>query len=735
MPDTALNPEARAEALLARMTLEEKAAQMIQVPTNHLTDEQAEAWALRGAGSFLHTLGARAARLQRLASETRLGIPLLFGIDAVRGHALKNGATVYPCPLAMACAWDAELLEAVGRATAEEVAADGLHWTFSPLLCVARDLRWGRVDETFGESPVLIGDLAAAMIRGYQGSDLAAPDSVLACAKHYLAYGETIGGRDSTDAPFALRWVREVFLPPFAKAVEAGCATFMTAYGSVDGVPMTIHRELLTDILRDELGFAGFVVTDWDNVRSLVARQHVAPDLREAARMAASAGNDMFMSTPEAYEELIAAVKEGTLPERTLDGAVRRILTVKLKMGLFDEKRFAAPNPAAFATPAHRALNARAQEESLVLLKNGGALPLSGKRIAVVGPAADCATAMLGDWTYLTHPDPNPTAAHALPPVTPLAGMRALAATHGLTITHARGCGFLTDEPVASPYTHAPMDDGAFDRETERMRGALELPALLEACRDADAIVACVGDFSGQNGEARDRANLDLSGDQQRMLETLRALGKPLTVVLITGKPLTVPWIAAHADAVVQVFNGGQTCGDALARALLGETNLWGKLPISFACHSGQLPVYHNALPGWHDGRYMDMPAEPLYPFGYGLSYTRYQYSHAWLEKTGNTRELVATLTNTGERDGVEIVQVYAHRPAFMRMTPVKELIAHRRVPLRAGESAELRFPIPDDCLCAVRDDGRRVLEQGEYTLMIGGSSRDMDLLWVRFRV
>jgi len=729
MAINSLTPEQRAAELLARMTLEEKAAQMIQVPVNMVTREEADQWALRGVGSFLHTLGERAAQLQHIAAESRLGIPVLFGIDAVRGHALKNGATVFPCPLAMACSWDEELLKQVGRVTAEEVSADGLHWTFSPLLCLARDLRWGRVNETFGEAPALTGGLASAMIRGYQGDALDDENSVLACAKHYLAYGESLGGRDSVDAPISMRRARELFLPPFAQAVAAGCATFMTGYSSVDGVPLTAHCELLTRILKEELGFDGFVVTDWDNVRALMTRQHVAGDLREAARMAITAGNDMLMSTPQAYPEIIAAVKEGTLPETALDEAVRRILTVKFRMGLFDGKRYPKPRANAFATPEHQVVNRLAQEEALVLLKNNGALPLRAKKIAVVGPAADEVNAQLGDWTYLTHPDPNPQAQHAILPITPLAGLRALAEDHGLTLSYAQGCGFLTEGETAVQ----PFDSPAYDAEIDRMRAELNPQEVLAACQDADVIVACVGDFSAQNGEGRDRADLSLSGDQQALLSLLRTLDKPLVVVLVSGKPLTVPWVAQKADAVVQAFSGGQTLGDALARLLLGELNPTGKLPIAFARHVGQLPVYHNQLPGWHDGHYMDLPAEPLYPFGYGLSYTRYRYGAPHLEETDAGRELVATLENIGERDGVEIVQVYAHRPSAGRMTPVRELIAYRRVPLAAGEETELRFAIDEDRLCAVRDDGRRVLERGDYTLMIGSSSREMDLQRVHF--
>ncbi len=718
------DPKIRAEELLARMTLAEKAAQMIQIPVNLCAEGEAEAWARRGVGSFLHTLGRRAAQLEKIARETRLGIPPLFGIDAVRGHALKNGATVFPSPLAMACAWDTELMEAIGRATAREVAADGLHWTFAPLLCVARDLRWGRVDETFGESPLLIGELAAAMIRGLQGETLSDGDAILACAKHYIAYGESTGGRDSVNTPVTLRMIRETFLPPFKMAVEAGCATFMTAYLSVDGVPVTAHRELLTDILKDELGFDGFVVTDWDNVASLVTRQRVAETLRDAARMAALAGNDMFMSTPRAYDELIALVRDGELPESVLDEAVKRILTVKFRLGLFDGRK---PGKT-LDMHAHGALNTRAGESAVVLLQNNGVLPLENKKLAVVGPSADHIHAMLGDWTYMSHPAIRDSreVEHQILPVTPLRGLEQLAESHGLSITYAKGCGFLREAgPIAAPsIDEYPLLHKIIPPECKN----LDREAVLAACSGADAVVACVGDFLGQTGEFRDRGNLDLSGDQQALLELVKSTGKPLIVVLVSGKPLTVPWVREHADAAIQLFSGGQTAGLALARALTGETNEFGKLPVSFAHHAGQLPVYHNQLPGWHGGRYVDLPAEPLYAFGWGLSYTEYRYGAPRLTENGGVYTLSVTVENTGERDGTEIVQVYVHRPASGRMTPVKELADFARVPLRAGEAREVSFTLNMDRLAAVREDGSRALEKGTYTLMVGSSSRDEDL-------
>lgn len=329
---------ARAEALLSSMTLEEKAAQMIQVPYAIVGREESLRWARLGAGSFLHVLGDDAREIQKTAmEESRLGIPVLFGIDAIHGHGLNDHATIFPTQLAVACSFDSEVAYAMGRVTAREVAADGLHWTFSPVLCLGRDTRWGRVDETFGEDPYLAGEMGAAIIRGYQGEDLADGEHILACAKHYIGYGEAVGARDSCDTEMTYRKLREVFLPPFDRAVRAGVGSIMTAYGSIDGTPFTADETSLRDILRGELGFDGFVVTDWDNVNSLVRRQHVAETVEQASVMAAKAGNDMIMTSTQFYDAVIEAVRAGGMEERVLDEAVRHILTVKLRINLFEK--------------------------------------------------------------------------------------------------------------------------------------------------------------------------------------------------------------------------------------------------------------------------------------------------------------------------------------------------------------------------------------------------------------
>ena len=333
-----IDVSAQVEALLSKMTLEEKAAQMVQVPYAMVGREEALHWAKLGAGSFLHVLGDDAREVQKTAMEhSRLGIPVIFGIDAIHGHGLNEHATIFPTQLAAACSFDTDMVEEMGRVTAREVATDGLHWTFSPVLCLGRDTRWGRVNETFGEDPYLAGELGAAIIRGYQGESLDSDESILACAKHYIGYGEATGARDSYDTEMTYRKLREVFLPPFKKAVDAGCATFMTAYGSIDGTPFTMDEKSLKEILRSELGFDGFVVTDWDNINALVRRQFVAKNAKEASLLAAKAGNDMVMTSTEFYQAAIDGVREGTIPEALLDDAVRHILTVKFRMKLFEK--------------------------------------------------------------------------------------------------------------------------------------------------------------------------------------------------------------------------------------------------------------------------------------------------------------------------------------------------------------------------------------------------------------
>ncbi len=696
----------RANALIAQMTLEEKVAQMIQVPYAFVGREESLRWARLGAGSFLHVLGDDAREIQREAMNSRLGIPVLFGIDAIHGHGLNDHAAIFPTQLAAACSWDPAVAQEMGRVTAREVAADGLHWTFSPVLCLARDTRWGRVNETFGEDPYLAGELGAAIIRGYQGDDLADGEHILACAKHYLGYGEATGARDAIDTPVSYRKVREVFLPPFRKAVEAGCATIMTAYGSIDGTPLTADPVVMQDMLRGELGFDGFVVTDWDNVNSLVKSQFVARDVQEASVLAAKAGNDMIMTSTAFYDAAIAAVRAGEMEESVIDEAVRHILTIKLKMNLFEQPEKTAPQ-SCIGCAEHLEAARDAAQKSIVLLKNDGMLPLKAvKKVAVIGPNADDIRAQYGDWAYFTHPKPNPTHPAIRPYVTVKEGVEAACAARGIACAYRKGCGVL------------PGD-------------ADDIAGAVAAARDADAIVLVLGDEISQVGEGKDRADLALSGRQMELFAALRALGIPLATVLVASKPLCMGEAATAADAFLCAFNGGMFGGEAVAKVLFGEVNPRGRLPITFPRHSGQLPVYYNSLPGWHGGKYCDLPETPLFAFGEGMGYSAFEYS----ELTMDTQTMTACVTvrNTGDVAGVETVQVYMRDLVSSVITPVKRLIAFAQAALAPGEEKRLVFRLAREDFSLVNKQGERTTEPGEFALMAGHSSKDEDLLRTTF--
>ncbi len=687
--------------LVASMTLEEKAAQMVQIPYAQMGREESLRWAKLGAGSFLHVLGDDAREVQQAALSSRLHIPVIFGIDAVRGHGLNDHATIFPTQLAAACTWDREVVREMGRITAREVATDGLHWTFSPLLCLSRDPRWGRVNETFGEDPYLTGELAAAIIRGYQGDDLSDPESIAACAKHYLAYGEAVGARDACDSEVTYRKVREVFLPPFKKAVDAGCATFMTAYGALDGTPLTANAHVLKDMLRQEMGFDGFLVTDWNNVNSLIDIQHVAKDMDEAAQLAAEAGNDMIMSTPAFYDSAIRLVKEGKLDEKVLDEAVLHILNVKNRMGLFDKPEKAG-RPGCIGCQEHLDAALNTARRSITLLRNDGVLPLKKEqKVLLTGINGDDIRSQYGDWAYFTHPLPNPT--H--PPIRPYTTIREGMEQLSQNVTYLPGCG-----PVAL--------------ETD------DLASVVAAAEQADVIVQVVGDMIDQVGEYKDRANLALSGRQLELYCALQKTGKPVVIVLLSSKPLCLQ-DAAQANAVMVAFNGGVHGGQAVAEALYGEINPSGRLPISFPHHSGQVPVYYNQLPGWHGDKYCDLPQTPLFAFGEGISYTTFSYSHLTFD--AQTLTASVTVENTGSVAGLETVQVYFRDMVSSVMTPVKNLIAFQQVLLQPGEKREVVFQLNRMDFSIVNRKEERVVEPGEFTLMVGHSSKDEDLLKTAF--
>jgi len=712
----ALSVEERVADLLGRMTLEEKVGQLM------LWDARGEDLSFintRHAGSLLHILGAKIGRAMDLAARERLAIPLLIGEDGIHGHSFWKGATIFPTQLGLAGSWNPELIERVGRVTAEEMAPTGIHWTFSPVLCLTRDLRWGRTGETFGEDPYLIGEFGAALIRGYQGKGLNDPTAVLATAKHYAGYSETQGGRDASEADISRRKLRSYFLPPFERAARAGAMTFMTGYQSMDGVPSTINHWLLTDVLKGEWGFRGVLVTDWDNVGRLVYEQKVAATYVDAAVMALRAGNDIIMTTPQFYEAAIEAVRTGRLSEAEIDAPVRRLLALKFRMGLFENPRRPDLKRAAFETARedHRAVNLEAARESLILLQNNGVLPLDTARvksIAVVGPNADDAVQQLGDWTLGSSQHPPEAGRQPREKTTTvLDGIRELAPA-GVAIRYERGCSIIDDD----------------------LSG---IPAAVSAAKESDVIVAVVGDHLKFIGETNSTATLELQGGQVALLDALEKTGRPMIVVLVNSKPLVLPASAKRAAAILEGFNPGMEGGRALAEALFGKLNPSGKLTISIPVHVGQQPVFYSQVRGQHGDRYADMTQEPLFPFGHGLSYTQYRYSNLKLASPTLSRGQAATVSvdveNIGKREGDEIVQVYVTDVVTSVTWVNKALKGFARVHLAPGEKKTVQVTLPWESFQIVDAEGRSVVEPGEFEIRVGPSSRDRDLLKATMRV
>ncbi len=714
--DASLPTDQRVEDLLGRMTVEEKVGQMCQLDGRKDPERVLEE---QHPGSFLFVLGEKALALQKLASQTRLGIPLLFGMDAIHGHALWPGATVLPSQLAMSSSWDPEMVREAGRITAKEAAATGAHWTFSPVCDIARDTRWGRVDETFGEDPCLAGELIAAIVQGYQGDDPRDPDHVLACAKHYAGYCETQGGRDASEADLSRRKLLSSLLPPHRAAVRAGCATVMTAYQAIDGVPCTLSRWLLTEVLREQWGFDGFVVTDWDNVGRLQWQQHVCATLEEAAEGAVRAGNDMMMATPGFYTAALNALSAGDLPEELVDQAVRRILRIKFERGLFDGNRYPDLKKArtVIRCAEHRAFALECACRSLVLLKNDRAmLPLNAKtlrRIAVIGPNADDVVAQLGDWTLGGRDDHGEGGHPRANTATVLDGVRARVGS-GCRVDYARGCS------VADP-----LDEN--------------LGEAVELALRSDLAIVVLGDDVTLNGEGRDRAVLEWTGIQNQLLQAVLATGTSVVLVVISGKPLCIGWSIETVPAVLAAWNPGSAGGEAVAAVLFGDRSPEGRLSITWPAHAGQLPVYYNQIPGWHAERYADLSARPLFPFGHGLTYTTFACANLRLGaetlKPGQALKVQVDVRNTGRRDGTEVVQLYVQDLVSSVTTPVKELKAFARVALKAGEKRTVRLGVPYERLALVNADLEEVVEPGEFEVMVGPSSRDEDLLKATFAV
>lgn len=742
----------RVEHLLSRMTLPEKVGQMLQLDARGDLEELVCGTLV---GSLLHASPERMLRANALVASTRLRIPLLMADDCIHGHSFWPGATIFPTQLGMACTWDPDLVRRGARAAAIEIAATGLHWTFSPVLCIARDLRWGRVDETFGEDPHLIGELGVAMIRGYQGDGLSDRTAVLATAKHFAGYSETQGGRDASEADLTPRKLRSWFFPPFERAVGAGCRTVMLGYQAIDGVPVTANRWLLDEVLKQEWGFTGTLVTDWDNVGRMVWEQQVCATHVDAAVVAVRAGNDLIMNTPQFSGAAREAVACGRLDEPLIDGAVRRILTLKFELGLFEDPR--SPDPARQAAVIgcveHLQLNREMARRSLVLLRNDGTLPLDGglivgngrasidgvaRTVAIVGPNADDAHAQLGDWAGASGqvnwmPDGHPRHLTA----TVVDGFRAMAPTNW-TILHARGAdiGELVPDPAGETFLDGQPRPPLFEPASA---DPAMFAAVVSAARLADWVIAVVGDTVALTGEGRSTATLELQGAQIALLDELIATGTPVIVVLLQSKPCVLPASALAAAAVVEAFNPGMQGGLAIAELILGLIEPSGRLPISFPRHAGQLPVYYNQIRGQHGDRYADLTQEPLFAFGEGLSYTTVEYSGLRLSNhhVGLQDTVVAhvTLSNTGTRPALETVQAYVTDVVTSVTWADRELKAFKQVTIQPGQSVDVEIGIPVANCSIVDAAGRRVVEPGQFDLLVGNSSRDRDLSRARFTV
>ena len=762
-----LPTEERIADLLGRMTLEEKVGQMMQLDAR--SGDLDDLIVNKHVGSILHTSPSDLPKaVETVNAKTRLGIPLVIGDDCIHGYSFWPGATIFPEQLGMATTWDSEKVQAAGRATAEEVSTTGVHWTFSPVLCIARDTRWGRVGETFGEDPYLIGEMASSIVKGYQGGAKAgeplAKDAILACAKHFAGYSETQGGRDASEADLSHRKLESWFLPPFERVAKEGCGTFMLGYESIEGVPVTFNKWLLSDKLRGAWNYQGTLITDWDNVGRSVWEQKVKPDYVQAAADAVKSGNDLVMTTPKFYEGAIEAVKTGLLDESLIDAAVARILALKFRLGLFEDPRLPDQKriDAVIGSEEHQQLNLEVAREAVALLKNDGSLPFNvagAKRIAVVGPLADDAQTQLGDWAGSSGqinwmPDGHPREMIT----TVLDGFKQLA-PEGCEVVYSRGANIvdLVPDPEGEFYPDGqPRPKIGVSAKIDR---AL-LGEAVENARKSDLIVAVVGDVIQAIGEGCSTATLELLGGQNALIDALsnvaRETGKPFVVVLVSSKPQVLlasvigtngvivdETPAEGTSALLWAPSPGMKGGQAIAEIILGETEPSGRLPITFPRHAGQLPVYYNQIRGQHGNRYADLTQNPAFAFGEGLSYTTFEYGDPTITNVPesgiftetDTVHAEITLTNTGDRKGTEVVQLYIGDIVTSYSWTDRELKAFQRVELEPGKSKTVAFDIPVSDCTIVDSEANRIVEPGEFEVLIGHSSRREDLKRTTFTV
>ena len=635
--------------------------------------------------------------------ESRLGIPLLFGYDVIHGHR-----TVFPVPLAESSSFDPDEVQHAARVAAVEAAAHGIHWTYAPMVDIARDPRWGRIVEGAGEDPYLGSVLAAARVRGFQGDDLRKPDAVLATAKHFVAYGAAEAGRDYNVADISERTLHEVYLPPFKAAIDAGAQSIMASFNEIAGVPMHAHRPLIQDLLRKEWGWDGLLVSDYTGVMELMPHG-VAANREQAGALGLRAGVDVDMVSQIYVKDLPAAVKAGRVPMAEVDASVRRVLNAKYRLGLFDDPyRSCTPDGAReralTLTPEHRAAARRMAQKSMVLLENeNNVLPLSKsvRTLAVIGPLADHRRAMLGNWAVAGREEDA---------ITPLEGLKAA----------------LGDK------TRLIVAKGA-DIDSQDTTGFADAVA---AAKQADAVVMFLGEHPDMSAEANNRTSLDLPGVQEQLALAVAATGKPVALVLLNGRPLSIGRLKGKVPAILEAWFPGVEGGPAIADVLFGDVNPSAKLPVTFPHNVGQVPIYYahkntGRPPSEQEkytSKYLDVPWTPLYAFGHGLSYTTFRYdapvvSKKTLVASALQQQVSVRVTNTGKRAGEEVVQLYVRDDVASVTRPVKQLRGFQRVALQPGESKVVTFPLGFDDLAMLDDRMQRVVEPGTFTVFVGGSS------------
>ena len=707
------NVEQRVNALLAQMTLEEKLGQLQQLDgeaNGNLRPEHLELVRKGLLGSTLNVRGAqRTNQLQRVAmNESRLKIPVLFGFDVIHGYR-----TIFPIPLAEASSWDPSLAERSAAVAAQEANNVGLRWTFAPMVDIARDARWGRITEGAGEDPYLGAAFARARVRGFQGTDYSAADKILACAKHWVAYGAAEGGRDYNTTDLSENTLREIYFPPFKAAVDAGVGTLMSSFNAINGVPATANAFTLTKVLRDEWNFDGFVVSDYTSVKELI-NHGVAANEQEAAAAALNAGVDMEMVSRSYNAFGPQLLKQNKLTTATIDEAVRRILRIKFRLGLFDRPYTdEAAEPNSLLRPESIRLAREIAGRSMVLLKNDrDVLPLDKNvgSIAVIGPLADDRRAPLGWWAGDGKEENT---------VTPLAGIKAKVSTQ-TKVGYAKGC-------------------DVKDESTAGFQEAINL------AKQSDVALVFVGELHEMVGEAASRSSLDLPGRQLELVQAIQATGKPTIVVLVNGRPLTIGWIVNNVPAILESWMGGSQSGNAIADILFGDVNPSGKLPVTFPRAVGQVPMYYNYMntgrppeaENRYTSKYLDVPWSPLFPFGYGLSYTKFKISNPQVSaqriETNGKLTVSVEVENVGRRVGDEVVQLYIRDPVATMTRPVKELKGFQRVTLKPGEKRRVEFVLGPEQLGFWNREMRYVVEPGEFRVMVGSNSADV--IETRFEV